>query len=90
MRYFAALITAVLLPGCGGSPCVEYLDAQQACYDTLDEPNPLAEKNTYCRDYTAEADPYFSCLTEAFDAADCSTTDGLSGAIDAAATCSQD
>lgn len=85
-----ALALSLIAAGCGSAPCADYLDAQQECYDALDEPNPLAEKTAYCRDFSADSDPYFTCLADAYRGADCTTEDGLSEAIAAATACSQE
>lgn len=90
MRFFLLFSVTLLASGCQGSPCVAYLDAQQACYSEREEKNLLAESNTYCRDFTEESDVYFTCLTEAYQDADCSTASGFEDAINAATECSQE
>lgn len=89
LRLLAAVLSITAAAGCASAPCTDYLDAQQECYDTLGETNPLAEKNAYCRDFTADAEPYFTCLADAYRGADCTTEDGFSDAVAAAAACSQ-
>ncbi|MFT4974660.1 MAG: hypothetical protein ACI8S6_000543 [Myxococcota bacterium] len=90
MRALAALTALLALAGCAAAPCNDYLRAQQDCYDTLGESNFLAQKNAYCRDFTAQSDPYFDCLAEAYTEADCSTEAGFDDAIAQAAACSQE
>lgn len=90
MRALLLSSAALFVFGCQGTPCVAYLDAQDACYAERGEKNLLAESNAYCRDFTEASDSYFTCLTAAYKDADCSTAAGFEDAISTATECSQE
>lgn len=90
MSRIFALIPIALLSGCQGSPCAQYLDVRDECYEAYGEITPNTESTSYCRDFTPASDNYFTCLADAYADADCTTDEGFEQAIIAATACSQE
>lgn len=76
-----------------GAACLEYVAAVLACLDTFEVTSGLPD-DSFCDAYASlsgseaeEADAYLTCLAEVYDAADCSTLDGVTEASEDALAC---
>jgi hypothetical protein len=82
----------LVLVGCG-NPCQDYVDAAEACVTDYSEANGGEAVDLgldgYCDTYTSstDGDALLVCSTDAYNANDCSTTEGYSQASEDVLAC---
>ncbi len=77
----------LLVFGCMHTPCAQYVAAVEACQGELGTDEDITLPADYCTDFDANADAYFTCLGDAYDAGDCSSIEGVSTIDSAVAAC---
>lgn len=86
---FAACALTLSLVGCGADvegACQAYIDAANGCVAEAypDDAATYEVADTYCDAYAGmkdkESADLLNCYADAYDAADCSTTEGYTGA----------
>jgi len=83
-----ALIGSLLFfMGCK-SPCEQYIDAVETCAEAAGSTSDGDSDGTdYCADDDGSSDDLYTCMADAYNEGDCSTTDGLFEAAIEAASC---
>ncbi len=92
MKNAVLLLAAFSLTACGAGAaeeaCLNYLDAVDNCYAELGEDNPAPLADDYCDAYTEDSQAdYLNCLADAYDAGDCSTTEGVTAIATEMSSC---
>jgi len=89
-RLISTCVSLAFLTGCGafGPPCDKAYKAVDACVlEYSGEENASGEYAAFCDEEDECMDDYYSCMADAYRAADCSTAQGVSAAAAEAANC---
>ncbi len=80
-------VLALSLWGCdtGTASCEAYVEAYNACAESYNG-TPISSELLACDDAPSDYADYYDCLTDAYEAVDCSTDDGWQSASDTTAT----
>lgn len=90
MRLGIVAVGLIGLFGCGGAnQCERYVDAALGCIEAAGGDTTGYSYDSTCAGYTNQNKDYYSCLADAYEAADCSTIEGLTAAGTESATCTQ-
>ena len=90
--FFLSLLLSVV--GCTpANSCEDYIDAARKCAEATGADTTVYDAEVVCGDWT-EGDEtnfgdWYQCRADAFDAADCSTSEGLQAGVAAAEACPQ-
>ncbi len=81
-------LVALSLVGCtpGVASCEAYVEAYNTCAESY-QGTSISSELIGCDDASSDHADYYDCLTDAYDAADCSTDDGWINAAETASTC---
>ncbi len=78
----------LLLLGCapGTASCEAYVDAYNACAESY-QGTTITSETIACEEASSDFADFYDCLAEAYENADCTTTDGWQTAASDASEC---